>query len=56
MDHARLKALELAISVIQGHESTLESTLELAEAFRAYIDPPEPIAADGDNYPRIQVP
>jgi hypothetical protein len=28
--------------------------LQVAEVFRAWIDPPEPIAADGDDYPRLQ--
>ncbi len=60
MDHARAKALELAIVFTAGRP--VEDTgqlLGIAEAFREYIEPPAPTPvsdADGDDYPRILVP
>lgn len=54
MDQTRAKALELAI--IFASSRTVDDQVQLlalAEAFRTFLEPPEPTAVDGDNYPRI---
>lgn len=56
MNDARVKALELTLVAIQFGlpVKDADGLLAVAEIFRTYIDPPEPIAADGDDYPRVQ--
>ena len=60
MNHAKVKAMELVIAALTGAQAwettDPEKLIAFADMFLAYIDPEELLAADGNDYPRIQVP
>lgn len=56
MNAARVKALELTLVAIQFGLPVKDAggLLEVAELFRAYIEPTTVNPADGDDYERVQ--